>query len=119
MASTPTSFCAPTATVTNASVKSKVQSPKSKVRWATFDFGPQGLCLHALDYNPDYARIARLRAHRYGLDLNVVVGAGEQLPYPDESFDAVVCLDVLEHVSDVESVLGEVRRVLKPGGVVL
>src|SRR5437867_8635379 len=46
------------------------------------EFGSQGLCLQALDYNPDYARIARLRAHRYSLNLNVVVAAGEQLPYP-------------------------------------
>jgi SAM-dependent methyltransferase len=49
----------------------------------------------------------------------IVVAAGEQLPYPSGLFDAVVCMDVLEHVADVELVLCEIRRVLKPGGLAL
>src|SRR5437868_14105344 len=53
------------------------------------ELGPAGLRLQALDYNPDYCRIARLRAERYALTLNIVVAAGEHLPYPDESFDVV------------------------------
>src|SRR5438552_1115453 len=64
------------------------------------DLSPEGLRLQALDYNPDYCQIARLRAERYGLDLNIVVAAGEQLPYPSGAFDCVVCMDVLEHVAD-------------------
>jgi ubiquinone/menaquinone biosynthesis C-methylase UbiE len=79
----------------------------------------RGLRLHAMDYNPDYARIARLRARRYNLTLPIVVSAGEHLPYPDAAFDAIACLDVLEHVADVEAVLMEMYRVLVPGGVVL
>jgi ubiquinone/menaquinone biosynthesis C-methylase UbiE len=78
-----------------------------------------GIRLQALDYNPDYCRISRLRAERYGLELNIVVAVGEQLPYPGGGFDGVVCLDVLEHVADVEAVLREMHRVLKPGGVVI
>jgi ubiquinone/menaquinone biosynthesis C-methylase UbiE len=83
------------------------------------ELGPQGLRLQAMDYNPDYCRIARLRAQRYGLDLPIAVAAGEHLPYPDGSFELVACLDVLEHVADAEKVLGEIERVLKPGGVAL
>ena len=81
--------------------------------------GPLGLRLQALDYNPDYCRIARLRARRYRLPLNIIVAAGEHLPYPDGAFDLVVCLDVLEHVADARAVLGEIWRVLTPGGIVL
>jgi 2-polyprenyl-6-hydroxyphenyl methylase/3-demethylubiquinone-9 3-methyltransferase len=47
------------------------------------------------------------------------VGVGEALPYPDGAFDAVVCVDVLEHVSDLARVLAEVARVLRPGGLFL
>jgi 2-polyprenyl-3-methyl-5-hydroxy-6-metoxy-1,4-benzoquinol methylase len=83
------------------------------------DLGPAGLRLQAMDYNPDYCRIARLRAQRYELELNIAVGAGERLPYPDAAFDAVVCLDVLEHVADAKGVLREMWRVLCPGGVAL
>ncbi|HYP21713.1 MAG TPA: class I SAM-dependent methyltransferase, partial [Chloroflexia bacterium] len=83
------------------------------------EFGGAGLAVQATDYNPSYAEIARLRAKRYGLDLPITVAAGEALPYADGLFNVVLCLDVLEHVQDVEAVLGETYRVLKPGGVVL
>ena len=38
------------------------------------------------------------------------------LPFPDGSFDLVVCTETLEHVRDVQLFLSEVRRVLEPGG---
>lgn len=40
----------------------------------------------------------------------------ERLPYPDSMFDFVVSNHVIEHVSDQELHLSEIRRVLKPGG---
>ena len=44
---------------------------------------------------------------------------GEALPYGDAGFDAVVCVDVLEHVADLHKVLAEVARTLRPGGLFL
>lgn len=41
------------------------------------------------------------------------------IPYPSESFDIVINNQVMEHVEDLDSVLGEIDRVLKPGGRVL
>jgi SAM-dependent methyltransferase len=41
------------------------------------------------------------------------------LPFPDESFDGVVLSEVLEHCTDPKRAIGEVFRVLKPGGLVL
>ena len=63
--------------------------------------------------------IARKHAERAGLSIDYRVGTGERLPVDSQSLDCVVCVDVLEHVSDVEAVLGEVARVLKPGGLFL
>lgn len=46
-------------------------------------------------------------------------GVGEALPFVDDSFDAVLSYDVLEHVQDPRRTLAEVLRVLKTGGVFL
>jgi len=43
----------------------------------------------------------------------------EGLPYPDASFDAVVAIEVMEHTRTSYRVLGEIARVLRPGGVVI
>ena len=69
--------------------------------------------------DPAAAAIAAARAHAEatGRDIRYDVGVGEALPYGDGSFDVVVCVDVLEHVSDLGQVLREVARVLKPGGL--
>jgi SAM-dependent methyltransferase len=45
------------------------------------------------------------------------LAAGDSLPARDAEFDAVLVLDVLEHLSDPARMLAEVRRVLVPGGV--
>lgn len=39
-----------------------------------------------------------------------------EIPYDDRSFDAVLCLHVLEHVADDRAAMREVLRILKPGG---
>lgn len=43
----------------------------------------------------------------------------DKLPYDDNTFDIVVCEQVLEHIQDAESVLKELVRVLNPGGLLL
>lgn len=62
---------------------------------------------------------AREHAKAEGLAIDYQVGTGEAIPAPDESFDCVVVVDVFEHVADVSIVLDEIRRVLKPGGLLL
>lgn len=57
-------------------------------------------------------------ALRCEVPVDVVPGAAEALPVKSEAFDAVVLSLVLCSVRDVPRALGEVRRVLRPGGVV-
>jgi ubiquinone/menaquinone biosynthesis C-methylase UbiE len=55
---------------------------------------------------------------RIGNSPNVVLHCGEleSLHFPDEHFDVCLCLDVLEHVSNIPLVLQETHRILKKGG---
>ncbi|HMF83180.1 MAG TPA: class I SAM-dependent methyltransferase [Acidimicrobiia bacterium] len=46
----------------------------------------------------------------------MVNGDALTLPFPDESFDRVIAAEVLEHIPDDERALGELVRVLRPGG---
>lgn len=46
-----------------------------------------------------------------------IQGTGHQLPFADNTFDQVICSEVLEHIPDYPSFLREIQRVLKPGGL--
>ena len=62
---------------------------------------------------------ARRHAAATGLDVDYRVGTGEQLPVADGEFDLAYCCDVLEHVADLDAVISETARVLKPEGIFL
>jgi SAM-dependent methyltransferase len=64
-----------------------------------------------VDVSEDALRFCRAR----GL-TKVKLGAAEQLPYEDASFDLVTALDVVEHLDDDAAGLREMRRVLRPDG---
>jgi len=61
--------------------------------------------------------IAKASAHE-APNLSFVVGDAYALPFNDDSFDIVHAHQTLQHVADPVAVLREMRRVVKPGGVV-
>jgi len=63
--------------------------------------------------------IGMLREAQKGPCRSLVRGIGEQLPFPNKSFDFLSMGYALRHVSDLKTAFSEYRRVLKPGGVVL
>lgn len=68
----------------------------SKVEYISMDFAKPG---HGYDYS----------------NLNII-GDLTSIPLKDNSVDAILCTQVLEHVSEPKEVLAEFSRVLKPGG---
>lgn len=62
---------------------------------------------------------ARAEAARKGWEHDIRAGTGEAIPFPDESFDSAVCTFTLCSVQDQARTLSELRRVLKPGGLLL
>ena len=79
----------------------------------------RGAHVTGLDPAAQAIEAARSHARDEGLQIVYDVGVGEALPYDAAGFDAVVCVDVLEHVTDLHAVLAEVVRVLRPGGLFL
>jgi SAM-dependent methyltransferase len=74
----------------------------------------RALKLFAADVSP----IALERARgRLGPDVQFVeLEPDSPLPLEDTQFDLVLCAETLEHVRDVQLILSEIRRVLRPGG---
>ena len=49
-------------------------------------------------------------------NVRLEVQPAEELPYPDGTFDVVLSFDLFEHIARIDRHVGEVQRVLKPGG---
>lgn len=73
----------------------------------------RGWDVAGVEVSPDAAAVARRH------DLVVSGGTLREAALPEASFDCVVLLDVIEHLPDPVAELREIRRVLRPGGVVV
>jgi SAM-dependent methyltransferase len=84
-----------------------------------------GAMLHALRERGANAEGVELRhdlieeARRWYGDLPIRQVNGTELPFPDDSFDVVISLDVFEHIPDSDAHLREVSRILKADGTYL
>ena len=68
-----------------------------------------------LEYDAGYVALAR---HRYPT-LRFLRGSADRSPFADQAFDAVLLLDVLEHLPSEGAALAEAWRVLKPSGTLI
>lgn len=75
--------------------------------------------ISAIDITPCMIKRLRQRAARLGLEVDARVMDGQNLEYPDESFDVVLLHFVLAVMPDPVRALHEVTRVLRPGGRVV
>ena len=73
--------------------------------------------LTGVDLTPRAVEHTRRRLAFAGRHSNLEVADGERLPFPDDSFDIVYSWGVLHHSPNTARAVGEVRRVLRPGGV--
>lgn len=74
----------------------------------------------AVDLSERMLSWARRRARRLRLDrqVSLAAAAAQELPFPDDSFDAVICESVLAFMPDPARALAEYTRVARPGGYV-
>jgi 2-polyprenyl-6-hydroxyphenyl methylase / 3-demethylubiquinone-9 3-methyltransferase len=83
------------------------------------EFARLGCRVTGVDPSGDSIMAAHRHATRSGLQIDYREAFAEELPFADASFDLACCCDVLEHVRDVNRVLAETARILKPGGLYL
>ena len=74
-----------------------------------------------VDPSPEMVARARRKAAKAGIDARFETAPAQALPFPDASFDAVLSSLTLHHLSEDgrRQGLGEIRRVLRPGGTFL
>jgi ubiquinone/menaquinone biosynthesis C-methylase UbiE len=82
--------------------------------------GPHGR-INGIDHSPQFVAAAQERVAAAGFSERVMVREADayRLPFADGSFDAAHCERVLMHLEDPTAALREMRRVVKPGGVVV
>lgn len=81
-----------------------------------------GCTLTGVDVHEKAISTARSLASQRGLEGRAdfrVVDADKQLPFPQSSFDAITCIDAINHLPNRPRVLADWARLLKPGGRVL
>ncbi len=83
------------------------------------DCYPDHIRLTGVDFSPAMLERARDRAHKLGRPVDLREGDAHALRFPDASFDTVVCTFSLCAIPDERQAIAEMRRVLRPGGLLL
>jgi ubiquinone/menaquinone biosynthesis C-methylase UbiE len=72
-----------------------------------------------LDYSRKMLAMAAPKVAPIGHRVELIHQDAQRLPFEDDTFDAVTCLEALEFMPDPDRVLGEIIRVTRPGGLIL
>ncbi len=86
--------------------------------FAALEIARRGARVVSVDSSTDELRLAHLNARAAGVDslIEFHVHDANELPFGDEDFNLVTMVNVLHHLDDFKGILGEVSRVLAPGG---
>ena len=79
-------------------------------------FARGGAIVTGVDLTESAIALARANFQQQGLEGDFRVADGERLPFPDDAFDLVYAHGVVQYTANPERLVGECRRVLKPGG---
>ncbi len=82
-------------------------------------FAEAGADCHAIDITEEHMKLARENMALHGYQADIRRSDATAIDFPDNYFDVVYSFGVVHHIPEIERVLAEIRRVLKPGGVAL
>jgi ubiquinone/menaquinone biosynthesis C-methylase UbiE len=80
----------------------------------SMDLKKLGYKVTAIEIDPELVKAFKSNPDSAGIDIHL--GDATKMPFPDNSFDGAIILEVIEHIKDTEALLHEIGRVLKPGG---
>jgi 2-polyprenyl-6-hydroxyphenyl methylase / 3-demethylubiquinone-9 3-methyltransferase len=81
------------------------------------EIAKMGFITNGIDPSEEALNIAMKHSEDNHLIIKYQKGTGENIPFENNTFDIVLCCDVLEHVRDLPKVISEISRVLKNGGI--
>ena len=79
-------------------------------------FAKGGALVSGVDLSSSAIALARQNFEQQGLPGDLREADGEHLPFPDDTFDLVYAHGVVQYTTNPQQLVGECRRVLKPGG---
>jgi len=79
-------------------------------------FAAGGAVVTGVDLSETAVGLARANGRHHDARLRLLVGDGEELPFPDGRFDVVYAHGVLQYTADAAAMVRECHRVLRPGG---
>lgn len=82
-------------------------------------FAQAGAICHGVDITENHLKLTALNATLRGFDVDLHEVDATRLPFGDNSIDCVYSFGVLHHIPEIEQVIREIYRVLKPGGRVM
>jgi len=84
--------------------------------WLSVCAWDKGFNVYSLDIAENEIKESLFIFKRKNADIGLMRTSLSSLPFINSSFDSIICVNVLEHISDVEQAILEMRRVLKKGG---
>lgn len=82
-------------------------------------FAQAGAICHGVDITDNHLKLTALNATLRGKQVDLHKADGTALPFSDDSIDCVYSFGVLHHIPEIDKVVNEIHRVLKPGGEVM
>lgn len=82
----------------------------------TIEAAQEGAQVTGLEPSQEHIDRTQKEIDRLNLNIKLVRGYGEEMPFPDNSFDFVNMAELIEHVDSPNHLMPEVKRVLKPRG---
>ena len=103
------------------SIYGKVLEVGTGKGYATIVLAKQGYKFTSIDISEEEQKFARLNLKYFGLENNVdfKIGDAADLKFKDNSFDVIVCINLLHHILDSFQVIDEFRRVVSSKGKII